>query len=377
MAEDLEQSRRPPHVERIALVLKGGGALGAYQAGGYQALQKAGYDPDWVAGISIGAINAAIIAGNSPEQRVERLRTFWQLVSSDSVGIPALYGDAFRKGFNSLSAGSAAWLGVPGFFRPRFGLPWMAAEGSDGAISLYDTSPLRASLLELVDFDRIANGPMRLSVTAVDVESGNSVVFDSAKTRIGIEHVMASAALPPAFPPVEIAGRLYWDGGILSNTPINIVLDDVPRRSTLAFQIDLFNQQGQRPGNLDDVVERQKDIAYSSRTRFNTDRFSDVHAMRRAIGDFLATVPEENPDAPQLENLWQYACNSSMTIVQLIYRHRAIELHSKNYEFSRLSMEEHWNSGILDVGAALRREAEWLDPANRDEAVRTIDATRP
>jgi NTE family protein len=363
----------PPHIERTALVLQGGGALGAYQAGAYETLSTSGIEPDWVAGISIGAINAAIIVGNPPERRVERLRKFWTRVTSGLGGATVAQEGLLRAGYNEFSAGFSALLGAPGFFSPRVGLPWLAIPGSEAATSLYDTSPLKNTLEELVEFERIARGPMRLSVTAVDVESGNSVVFDSADARIGVEHIMASAALPPGFPAVKIGDRFYWDGGIVSNTPINTVLDDEPRRSTLAFQIDLFNQRGLVPKTLDDVIERQKDILNSSRTRFNTDRFGDVHRMRRAIGTFLQTVPDDIRDAPQLEPLLPFACDTSMTIVHLIYRHRLVEQQSKDYEFSRSSMEEHWQSGKRDAEIALKHRAEWLESPALGEAMRVFD----
>ena len=367
--------RLPEHCGRVALVLQGGGALGAYQAGAFEALHEAGYDPDWVTGISIGAINAAIIAGNPRELRVPRLRQFWDLVSSQ-IAAPAIHEGMFRLGYNQLSAGAAMLTGIPGFFRPRIFWPWLAAPGTLAATSWYDTSPLRETLSELVDFELVNDGPVRLSVTAVDVESGNSAPFDSARQRITVDHVMASGALPPGFPAIEIEGRRYWDGGIVSNTPLNDVLDDEPHRSTLIFQVDLFNQKGRLPENLDDVLERQKDIQFSSRTRYNTQRFADVQKMRRAIAAFLEQVPDEIRDAPQLSGLWPHACSETMTIVHLIYRHRVDELESKDYEFSRASMLEHWQSGQEDARKAIRHQEAWLAPPSRDEGLRIFDFTR-
>lgn len=364
----------PAKAQRV-LVLQGGGALGSYQAGAFEALCRAGFDPEWIAGISIGAINAAIIAGNPRDRRVTRLRQFWELVSSQ-IAAPAIHEGMFRLGFNQLSAGTAALTGIPGFFRPRIFLPWLAMPGTPAATSWYDTAPLRETLSELIDFDLVNDGPVRLTVTAVDVESGNSVPFDSRKQKITVEHVMASGALPPGFPAIEIAGRRYWDGGIVSNTPLNDVLDDEPRQSTLIFQVDLFNQKGRLPQNLDDVLERHKDIQFSSRTRYNTRRFADVQQLRRAIAAFLEQVPEELRNALQLQGLAPHACSQTMTIVHLIYRHRVDELESKDYEFSRASMREHWQSGEVDARTAIVHQEAWLAPPSSDEGLRIFDFTR-
>jgi NTE family protein len=210
--------------------------------------------PDWVAGVSIGAINASIIAGNPPARRVQRLREFWQRVSA---GLPLAPADAlapWRPVMNRMSAASAVMFGIPGFFRPRHPATALTA------LSVYDTAPLKATLLELVDFERICRAEVRLSVGAVNVRSGNSVYFDNTKTRITPEHVMASGALPPGFAPVVIDGEAYWDGGIVSNSPLWYVLDEAPDIDALILQVDLFSASGRMPGNLDQVQERAKDI---------------------------------------------------------------------------------------------------------------------
>ena len=258
--------------EKKVLVLQGGGALGAYQAGAYEALCAADLEPVWVAGVSIGAINAAIIAGNPADKRVERLREFWDLVSSRLTLPPLAFDDASRKLFNETSAALVASTGAPGFFDPRYPPAIVMPPGTRQAISVYDTTALRTTLLELVDFDLLNSGPIRLSVGAVDVGNGNLKYFDSTRDKIGPEHIMASGALPPGFPPIAIDGQLYWDGGLVSNTPLQYVLDgEAPRPDMCIFQIDLFSAKGSIPETLFDVQEREKEIRYSSRTRFNTD----------------------------------------------------------------------------------------------------------
>jgi len=241
------RARPRPPFEQIALVLQGGGALGAYQGGVYEALAEADLHPDWVAGISIGAINTAIIVGNPPESRADRLREFWQGATAPlwqgieaACGPLLAAGDGLRSAMNQLSAGLAVSSGASGFFSPRLSVPWLAPAGTPEATSYYDTTPLRRTLERLVDFDRINAGEMRLSVGAVNVRSGNFVYFDTQTHTIAPEHIMASGALPPGFPAVEIEGEHYWDGGLVSNTPLQWVMDAEPRCDTLAFQVDLY-----------------------------------------------------------------------------------------------------------------------------------------
>ena len=261
-----------PQGEDCILVLQGGGALGAYQAGVFEALDAGQHQPNWVAGISIGAINAALIAGNAPGQRVARLREFWDLVSAvrpvpqplpfmlpfKPWGLPA----ASRVALNEASANRAVLLGVPGFFLPRVPPAPFQPPGTAGAISYYDTTPLRQTLQRLVDFDRLNSGAVRLSVGAVNVRSGNFAYFDTAHQRIDVRHILASGALPPGFAPVEIDGEHYWDGGIVSNTPLQYVLDQPGSRPRTVFQVDLFAAAGAMPANLDEVSEREKDITF-------------------------------------------------------------------------------------------------------------------
>lgn len=356
----------------IALLLQGGGALGAYQGGVYQALIEAKLQPDWVAGISIGAINAALIAGNAPEARVACLRKFWEMVAPtralDSLAqlepMSWMRGDAARGLRNQLSAGAAIMGGVPSFFEPRIPMAWLHAPGSLEATSYYDTARLRSTLEHLIDFDRINSGEMRFSVGAVNVTSGNFVYFDNTTHTIRPEHVMASGALPPAFPAIEIDGEFYWDGGLVSNTPLQWVLETEPQRDTLAFQVDLWNARGIFPRNMAEVMTRQKEIQYSSRTRSNSDRFRHLQMLRNTLASLLERLPAGLQDLPELEVLRPVASARAFNIVQLIYRAKGHEGDSKDYEFSRLSMEEHWRAGYHDTLRTLRHPEVLQRPDN-------------
>ena len=369
---------RPPF-ECIALLLQGGGALGAYQGGVYEALGEAGLEPDWVAGISIGAINSALIAGNAPQDRLARLRDFWQSVSADPVWdwchkmFPYLMrGDMGQSVANRLSAASVAYRGVAGFFAPQIPGPWLHQPGSPHAMSYYQCDALRLTLERLVDFDRINAAEMRFSVGAVNVRTGNFVYFDTSTHHIGPEHIMASSALPPAFPPVEIEGEHYWDGGIVSNTPLQWVLEYGPRQDTLAFQIDLWSARGELPSNMADVMTRHKEIQHSSRTRANSDRFKESQRLRHALANLLQRVPPDLLDGSDAAFLSEKADRKVYNLVQLIYRSRQSEDSSKDYDFSRRSMEEHWCAGYYDTVRTLRHPEVLERPGNHD-GVMTFD----
>lgn len=422
MAQD-----RPPF-ECIALLLQGGGALGAYQAGVYQALSEARLDPDWVAGISIGAINSALIAGNPPQARVEKLRKFWELVTMTRLWCsagqlaaaakqppdrgpmehatgaaaamsPALLsstqhaddlcefwnnittnllsswpprGDLARGLANRISADLALVRGAPGFFMPRLPIPWLQPAGTLEATSYYDSSELKATLERLVDFDRINAGEIRFSVGAVSVGTGNFVYFDNTTHTIGPDHVMASGALPPGFPAIEIEGEYYWDGGLVSNTPLQWVLENEPRQDTLAFQVDLWSARGAFPRNMAEVTTRQKEIQYSSRTRANSDRFKYTQKLRNALSSLLRKLPDELRDSREFAALSPLANPKVYNLVQLIYRSKRYEGDSKDYEFSRASMEDHWRAGYHDTARTLRHP-EVLDRPKNLEGVFTFD----
>jgi len=386
IAETAEQTRPRPAFECIALVLQGGGALGAYQAGVYEGLAEAGLQPDWIAGISIGAINAAIIAGNPPPARVEKLREFWQLVTGPKMQWPAalgfwasavdfapvLNGDTARGALNQWAAGRALVSGAPGFFAPRPVTPWLWPEGSVGATSYYDTKELKDTLERLVDFERINADSTRLSVGAVNVRTGNFAYFDTTKHRIGPQHIMASGALPPGFPAVEIDGEHYWDGGLVSNTPLRWVANAQPQRDTLAFQVDLWSSRGQFPRNMAHVSTRQKEIMYSSRTRAASNRCTEAQYLRNSVSSLLAKLPAELADSPEAAFLRRFSERKVWNLIQLIYRAKEYEGDSKDYEFSRESMEEHWRAGYHDTVRTLRHP-EVLERPRSADGVFTFD----
>ena len=359
--------------------LQGGGALGAYQAGVYEALAEANINPDWVAGVSIGAINSAIIAGNEPAERVAKLRTFWQEITANplldwAAAAHALTpkGDLPRALFNQLSATYALIAGAAGFFTLRQPAPWLHPNGALEATSFYETKLLKSTLERLVDFDRINAGEMRFSVGAVNVRTGNFVYFDNETHTIRPEHVMASGSLPPGFPAVEIEGEFYWDGGLISNTPLQWVVEQGPRQDTLAFQVDLWSARGELPGNLADVVMRQKEIQYSSRTRANTDQFKQYQRARKTLASLLSKLPADLLASEEARMLSSIADHKVYSLVQLIYRSKHYEGHSKDYEFSRLSMEEHWRAGYHDAVRTLRHPEALQRPRNQ-EGVCTFD----
>jgi NTE family protein len=356
---------------QVVLVLQGGGALGAHQAGVYQALAEAHLHPDWVAGISIGAINSALIAGNPPKKRIERLRSFWETVSAPPFGMPFLAALEGRDEFthtliNQVSSLGALIGGAPGFFRPRVPPPFLYPNGMPEALSYYDVAPLRATLEALVDFDLINAAAMRFSVGAVNVRSGNFVYFDNTTHQICPEHVMASGSLPPGFPPTEIEGEYYWDAGLVSNTPLDWVLDSRPGRDTLAFQVDLWSARGEVPRNLIEAEMRQKEIRYSSRTRLATNQFKKEQILRRAAARLLAKIPKELLQTPEAEMLALEADEKVCNLIQLIYRTKHYEGNSKDYEFSRRTMEEHWRSGYNDAVRTLRHPEVLQRPQGMD-----------
>lgn len=335
-----------------ALVLQGGGALGAYQAGVYAAASETQRPPDWIAGVSIGAVNAALIAGNPPDKRADRLREFWELVSSGPAQrLPPWL--ATREMLNQWSAAMAALVGVPGFFEPRR-TPALLLGTAAPLTSVYDTSPLKSTLERLVDFDRLNDDGIRVSVGAVNVRTGNSVYFDNRSQRLGPEHIMASGALPPGFPPVSIDGEDYWDGGIVSNTPLQYVLDMHPRTEPLVvLQVDLFSARGLMPASLSEVMERQKDITYSSRTRMNTDVMAANMNLQQAIADLIARLPAAMRQDPGVAQVQAMLTHQPIDVYHLIYRDKPYELESKDYEFSRAAVEEHWEAGLRDMRRTL------------------------
>ncbi len=361
--------------DRVALVFQGGGALGAYQAGVYQALAEAGCEPTWLSGVSIGAVNAAIIAGNEPSRRLQRLEQFWQIISGRKIWAYTPEGDFFRDIRNRTSSWMTMTMGQPGFFKPRFPNPWFELPGAEGATSFYDSAELKKTLEMLIDFDVLNDGKKRFSVGAVNVRTGNFVYFDTDNIRIGPEHIMASGALPPALPSIRIEGEYYWDGGIVSNTPLQYLLDQEEDRSSLVFQVDLFSARGVLPRSMPDVLSRHKDIMYSSRTRQNTDNFKRIHGLKMKLLSALKRVPRDQLTPEEEELIADYSDAGVVNIVHLIYQHKNYEGHAKDYEFSGTSMREHWDMGLEDTKRTLRH-TDWLLPPFSGDAVAIHDLHR-
>jgi len=341
-----------PLPDCVALVLQGGGALGSYQAGVIEGLAGSGIDVDWVAGISIGAVNAALYAGNPPERRVARLHDFWDKVTGSLPSFPIFPNDMVREFVHEWSAGFVMLAGVPGFFSPRTVPPAFAVPGSMEAMSFYDSAPLQATLDELVDWNLLNSGAVRLSVGAVDVENGNFRYFDTTETRIDARHIMASGALPPGLPPVEIDGRLYWDGGLVSNTPLTHVLDH-QQGDLLAFQVDLFAAAADRPRTIMDVAARQKEILFSSRTRQVSDQVMRVRQDREAMRRVLDKLPAAMLNDPDVRALAARSAEDAVNLVQLVYRANAWEGGSRDFEFSTRTMREHWQAGLQAVAETM------------------------
>ncbi len=368
----------PANAQRV-LVLQGGGALGSYQAGAYQALCHFDFEPKWIAGISIGAVNAAIIAGNEREKRVARLKEFWQMVSPGAPWVPApvTKGEQERSFYNETNAALVATFGTPGFFTPRIPPAPLWPKGTAQSLSYYDTTPLRKTLERLVDFDRINDLKCRLSVGAVSVTTGNLRYFDNVEfkrlgKKIGPEHIMASGALPPGFPSIVIDGEHYWDGGIASNTPLDYVLDAETKNDLLIFQIDLFSARGRLPQSMLEAAEREKDIRFSSRTRMSTDKNRQLHNARKAVLDLIEKLPDELKSDPSAVFLREAARESTVTVVHLIYRSKNYETSSKDYDFSHVAMVEHWEAGVRDVHRSMQRKG-YLERPQSDETMVTYD----
>jgi NTE family protein len=370
-------ARCVPGAAKRVLVLQGGGALGSYQAGVYDALQRCGEQPDWVAGISIGAINAALIAGNPPERRLERLTEFWTLATAGVLPAPLLDRGPGRAVFNEASAALIAAFGVTGFFTPRMPGPFFYPPGLPEALSVYDTAPLKATLERLVDFERINAKAMRFSVGAVNIRTGNFTYFDNHRQTIGPEHVMASGALPPGFPPVVIDGEPYWDGGLVSNTPLDYVLDEQGRDDLLVYQVDLFSSRGPMPRNLIEASDREKDIRFSSRTRLNTDANMKIRKAKAALRELIQALPADLLPQNKADLLADLAHQSAVTVIQLVYRQKPYESGARDYEFSRQSMLDHWAAGVENVERYLSAPGRMLDKLGEGEVAVFDPGWRP
>ncbi len=359
-----------PRDLRIVLVLQGGGALGAYQAGVYQALHEHALVPDWIVGTSIGAINAALIAGNRPEHRLERVRQFWRKVSHPDNLDMRQVGDTVRRSNIWINTLDTIWRGIPGFFTPRlFSGFALGQRVPTEQASYYDTAGLDTTLRELVDFDYL-NGPdgMRLTINAINVVTGDLAHFDSLDGKLNADHIRASGALPPAFPPVRIDGQLYWDGGLYSNTPLESVLQDLPTGDTLCFMVDLWSAQGEEPCSLDEVQTRQKDVTFASRSQRHIDDYIRTHALQSKLRELYEKVPAAERSAQQRRELELLGCASTLHIVRLPYSGRDWHMASKDVNFSAGSVQWRWDLGYRDAMRAIG-QAGWLQQATTSSAV--------
>jgi NTE family protein len=342
--------RIPKELGQIVLVLQGGGALGAYQVGAYQALHEAGVEPDWVIGTSIGAINASLIAGNAPEDRMERLQEFWRRMQH-SPWVELL--GAWPLGPLTTNLATIT-QGIPAFFRPNLPafLGLQVPLGSETA-GYYDTSPLARTLSELVDFDRINGRDTRLTVGAANVRTSEMRYFDSRDMDLDVRHVMASGALPPAFPAVRIDGDLYWDGGILSNTPVEAVFDDNPRKNSVIFAVHIWNPQGPEPDTIWQVMSRQKDIQYCSRAVSHIARQKQIHRLRHVIAELVRRLPEKEQKTEAVRDLARYGCLTRMHVVRLLAPPFEGDDHTKDIDFSPKGIRRRWEAGYADTSRVL------------------------
>jgi NTE family protein len=336
---------------QIVLVLQGGGALGSYQAGVYQALHEGGMEPDWIVGTSIGAINASLIAGNEPQRRLERLNDFWSRVQRRTVWD---LGGGFGKKW---SYWATLIRGIPGFFSPNplahagESFPLGAAHAG-----YYSTAPLERTLSELVNFDVINQGRVRLTVGAAHLRTSQMQYFDSRRCKINLKHIMASGALPPGFPAVRVNGELYWDGGILSNTPSEVVFDENPRKDSLIFTVHLWNPVGPEPTTMAEVLNRQKDVQYSSRIASQITRHQQTHRLRHVINELAARLPDSERDRPEVNELISCGCQTRMHVVQFLAPQLDHEDHTKDVDFSPAGIKERWSAGYAHTKAVLARE---------------------
>ena len=337
---------------QIVLVLQGGGALGAYQAGVYEALDEAGVEPDWVIGTSIGAINAGIIAGNQPEMRLPRLCEFWDRIRHD----PLTRAIAETPGWGAMAATAMTmWRGVPAFFKPN---PWafLGVGLTPESAGYYSTAPLERTLREVIDPEVLGSSSVRLTVGAANVRTAEMRYFDSRDTPLTIRHIMASGALPPAFPAIRIDGELYWDGGILSNTPVEAVFDDNPRRSGLVFTVNIWQPNGQEPADMVRVVSRQKDLQYASRATAQVQRQKQIHRLRHVIAELAREVPDERRDSPEIRRLAAFGCLTRMHVVRLLAPTLAGEDHTKDIDFSAAGIRGRWSAGYADAMQVLKQQ---------------------
>jgi NTE family protein len=373
--------RRTLPFDGVPLVFQGGGALGAYQAGVFQAIHEANIEVSWICGTSIGAINGALIAGNPPAKRVEKLREFWEAVTKPQIalldfpwvpGVSLFENPHTRYWANKINSLATMMQGAPGFFSARPFPPVNSPAASPSLVSYYDTSPLKTTLAKLVDFDLINSKSMRLSVGAVNVRTGASTYFSNDEQPISVLHILASASLPPGFPPTEIEGEYYWDGAVVSNTPMQHVIDTRQRDSALIFQVDLWDPNGEVPLDISSAFLRATEIHSASRVSISLEQYKKMEKFRNALCSFFDRLPEQYQNDPDARFLEKEARVKAATIVQLKYQSRTHEGSDKTFEFSRGAMEEHWKAGYDDTKLALAEPAV-LEPPRHAEALRIFD----
>jgi len=341
-ASKTRPAKPPPLPGQVVLVMQGGGAPGAYQGGAYQALHEAGIEPDWVIGTSIGAINGAIIAGNPVARRLERLHEFWSRLESRPPG--------------PWSAFSTLLTGVPGFFSPNPAMMWgVDAQVGIEQAALYSVEPLRKLLPRLVDFDLVNSGKPRFTLGLVGVRSGEMRYFDSRDETIELDHVLGSSAIPPSFPAVRIDGEAYWDGGIYSNTPIEAVFDDNPRRNSVVFAVQIWHTRGLEPESVAQVFMRQKDILFGSRARSHIARQAQIHRMRHIVRELVRMLPEDQRDTPQAKEFAGYGCTTVMHLIEINAQPIDGETNSRDFDFSEAAIQARWQAGYADTHRMIER----------------------
>jgi NTE family protein len=345
--QPIDKTRLPG---RVVLVMQGGGAPGSYQAGAYQALHEAGIEPDWVVGTSIGAINGAIIAGNEVADRVRRLQEFWRQLDT-----------RLPQPWSQLAP---LLVGVPGFYQVNPALAW----GADARVgieqaAMYLVDPLKKLLPSLIDFDLVNSGKTRFTLGLTTVQTGQLRYFDNKQERIGLEHVLGSSALPPCFPAVLIDGEYYWDGGVYSNSPIEVVFDENPRKSSVVFAIQIWHTRGPRPESLSHAFMREKDILFGSRSKTHIMRQAQLHRMRRIIRELIEMLPEEQKNSPRVKELAGWSCTTTMHLVEINARPIEGETNARDYDFSRAAVQARWEAGYADTCRMLERQP-WDDPVD-------------
>ena len=355
------------------LILQGGGALGAYQAGVFEQLHQNDIQLDWLIGTSIGAINCALIAGNPPEKRVQQLRAFWEslappLASNQpwSVFTPFLQQWGIANTWSSWTSSNETMNtltnGVPGFFKPRVGAGWdMNAPVEIGQNSFYDTSPLKKTLEKYIDFQYLNKSPIRISICAVEITGGQMTTFDSKKQKIGPEHIMASGALPPGFPPVEIDGKMYWDGGIYSNTPLEVLLDGARQRDALCFMVDLWDPSEAAPKTMAEALARYKNIQYASRSKEQLATRRQLQNLQKAIRGLSEKLSPAERKKPEIQDLMKLGCDHTINVVHLVMKAQEHDQYFKDIDFSTETIQNRWQAGLHDAQRALHHKS-WLQP---------------